>query len=151
MIFDTLKNIKNYMGLSENLDKAIASIVKGEYLNAPTGRTDIDGDEVYFNIQDNVILKNPTDTSFEIHKKYVDIQLIINGEECFGYGAKETLNFKNDYDDAKDFQLLDGEIETLFTMKGDRFILFFPEEPHMPCLKSKISQVVKKAVYKIKM
>lgn len=150
MIFDTLKNIKNYKGLSENLDKAIESIVKGEYLTAPAGRKDVDGDEVYFNVQENVMLKNIADTCFETHSKYIDIQLIIEGEENFGYAAKETLIPRNNYDSEKDFELLDGEIETVFTMKGDRFILFFTGEPHMPCLKSEKSEMVKKTVYKIK-
>ena len=151
MIFDTLKNIKNYMGLSENLDKAIISITKGEYINAPAGRKDIDGDEVYFNVQEDVVLKDTADTCFETHRKYIDIQLIIEGEEDFGYAAKETLVPRNNYDSERDLELLDGELETRFTMKGDRFILFFTDEPHMPCLKSEKSEVVRKAVYKIKM
>ena len=69
MIFDTLKNIKNYKGISTNLDKAIDSIMKGEYLTAPAGVTNIDGKEVFFNVQENVIPKNVEDTVPTLHQK----------------------------------------------------------------------------------
>lgn len=150
MIFDTLKNIKNYKGILANLDKAIDSIIKGEYLTAPAGVTNIDGKEVLFNVQENVIPKNVEDTFFEIHKQYIDIQLIIDGEEKFGYAALEDTTAKNEFSPEKDFQALNGDIELTYTMKAGRFILFFPEEPHMPCLKSGDTEKIKKVVYKIK-
>lgn len=150
MIFDTLKNIKNYKGISVNLDKAIDSIIKEEYLTAPAGITNIDGEEVFFNVQENIIPKNVEDTFFEIHKKYIDIQLIIDGEEKFGYVALEDTTAKNEFNPEKDFQALNGNIELTYTMKAGRFILFFPEEPHMPSLKSGDIEKIKKVVYKIK-
>lgn len=150
MIFDTLKNIKNYKGISANLDKAIDSIAKGEYLTAPAGVTNIDGTEVFFNVQENVIPKNLEDANFEIHKKYIDIQLIIDGQENFGYATLENVSPKNKFSPEKDFQALNGDVEVTYTMKSDRFILFFPEEPHMPCLKSGDTEKIKKVVYKIK-
>ena len=34
MIFDTLENLKNYKGISVNFDRAIESIMAGDYLNS---------------------------------------------------------------------------------------------------------------------
>ena len=143
MIFDTLENLKNYKGISVNFDRAIESIMAGDYLNASEGRHDIDGDNVYFNVQENLMTREISETCFESHQKYIDIQLIIDGEEKFGYTARKVLK-------EKDYDHLDGEIEVICKMTKDRFILFFPLEPHMPCLKVGEKKRIKKAVYKIK-
>ncbi|MEQ3308601.1 YhcH/YjgK/YiaL family protein [Fusobacterium varium] len=150
MIFDTLENLKNYKGISVNFDRAIESIMAGDYLNASEGRHNIDGDNVYFNVQENLMTREISETCFESHQKYIDIQLIIDGEEKFGYSARKVLKERNNYDSEKDYDHLDGEIEVICKMTKDRFILFFPLEPHMPCLKVGEKKRIKKAVYKIK-
>ena len=33
MIFDTLKNLKDYKGMSANFDRAVESILAGDYLD----------------------------------------------------------------------------------------------------------------------
>ncbi|WP_373078722.1 YhcH/YjgK/YiaL family protein [Fusobacterium varium] len=150
MIFDTLENLKNYKGISVNFDKAVESIMAGDYLNAFEGRHDVDGDNVYFNVQEDLLTREVSETCFESHQKYIDIQLIVDGEEKFGYSARKVLKERNNYDSEKDYDHLDGEIEVIYKMTKDRFILFFPLEPHMPCLKVGEKKKIKKAVYKIK-
>ena len=150
MIFDTLENLKNYKGISVNFDKAVESIMAGDYLNASEGRHDVDGDNVYFNVQEDLLTREVSETCFENHQKYIDVQLIVDGEEKFGYSARKVLKERNNYDSEKDYDHLDGEIEVIYKMTKDRFILFFPLEPHMPCLKVGEKKKIKKAVYKIK-
>ncbi len=151
MIFDTLKNLKNYRGLSKNFDRAIESILAGEYLVASEGKHEVDGENVYFSVQENLLTREVAETCFESHQKYVDIQLMIDGEENFGYSPRETLKERNNYDSEKDYDHLDGDIEVICKTTKDRFVIFFPLEPHMPCLKVGEKKKIKKAVYKIKM
>ena len=46
MIFDTLNNLPNYLGISRNLDTAIEYIMARDIATLPEGRTRVDGDAV---------------------------------------------------------------------------------------------------------
>ena len=41
MIFDTLKNLENYKGISKNLDAAIDFIVGTDFQKSSEGKTDV--------------------------------------------------------------------------------------------------------------
>lgn len=149
MIFGQIDELKYYKGISKKLDKAIECILEGNYRNGVEGKNEIEGDEVFFNIQ-NIETKKLEDCFFESHKKYIDIHLVIEGEEGIGYSLKSELKEKTKYDEEKDFQVLEGENKHTFRMTKDTFIIFFPEEPHMPLMALKEPQKLKKAVFKIK-
>ena len=44
MIYDTLNNLPNYLGVSDNLDTVIEYIMARDITTLPAGRTRIDGD-----------------------------------------------------------------------------------------------------------
>ena len=85
MIYAELKNIKTYKGISKNLDKAIDFIVGKKYLNANFGKNIIDGDAVYFNCPEKPITRENTNLDLEYHKKYIDIHIVLEGEEVIAY------------------------------------------------------------------
>ncbi|EHI76379.1 YhcH/YjgK/YiaL domain protein [Fusobacterium sp. oral taxon 370 str. F0437] len=98
MIYAELKDIKNYKGINENLDKAIDFITEKKYLNASFGKNIVDGDKIYFNHPEKPMTRENTGLELEYHKKYVDIHIILEGEEALRkvskYLAKEgTANF----------------------------------------------------------
>lgn len=45
MIYDTLNNLPNYLGVSENLDTVIEYIMARDITTLPAGRTRIDGEK----------------------------------------------------------------------------------------------------------
>lgn len=45
MIYDTLNNLPNYLGLCSSLDSVIEFIMARDINNLPAGRTRIDGDK----------------------------------------------------------------------------------------------------------
>ena len=45
MIYDTLNNLPNYLGVSDNLDTVIEYIMARDITTLPAGRTRIDGDK----------------------------------------------------------------------------------------------------------
>ena len=45
MIYDTLNNLPNYLGMSDNLDAVIEFVMARDINNLPTGKTRIDGDK----------------------------------------------------------------------------------------------------------
>ena len=85
MIYGEIKDLGLYKGISKNLDRAIDYILSGEYKNGVVGKNVIDGDNVYFNQPDSPITKEVKDGFIENHKKYIDIHVVIEGEEKIGY------------------------------------------------------------------
>ena len=85
---------------------------------------------------------------FEAHRKYIDIHYIFEGTEQFGYADTETLAPVTGYDEKDDYILLRGEESRITLNRGD-FVIAFPEDAHIPALKYKNSEKVKRAVVKI--
>ncbi|MDP0494030.1 MAG: YhcH/YjgK/YiaL family protein [Fusobacterium sp. JB021] len=150
MIIGKLKEIERYKGLNKNLDKAIASIENKEYLKGKLGKNLIDGEEVFFNY-DIVTTKEEKESVYEIHKKYMDIQIPIDNDENYSFSfSVENLKILENYNEEKDYAFYNGKIENKIKLTPEDFIIFFPEEPHMPLLMVENKKEIKKAIYKIK-
>ena len=66
------------------------------------GRHDIEGDDLYVNIQ-TFNGKNAQDASIEIHKKYIDIQIPLLGVEQIGWKATcDLLEEASPYNEEQD-------------------------------------------------
>lgn len=150
MIFGKINELKFYEGINSNLDKAIKIIQEGSYKNGIEGKNEINGENLFFNLQ-ICQTKILSDCFFEGHKDYIDIHIVIDGEENIGYSPKESLREKTEYNKEADFQVLEGEEEYRYKMDKDNFIMFFPDEPHMPLISTKeVPKSLKKVVFKIK-
>ncbi len=151
MIFGEIDELKFYRGISRELDSAINFILENKVLDRFEGKNEILGEKLFFNIQ-NVETKKLKDCFFESHREYMDIHIIIEGEELIGYAQKGDLKLNLDYNESSDFQTLSGKMQNSFHMKKGNFIMFFPNEPHMPLIApSDETKGIKKAVFKIKM
>ena len=59
MIYDTLNNLPNYLGMSENLDAVIEFVMARDINNLPAGKTRILGDKAVVTVStDNYICLN---------------------------------------------------------------------------------------------
>lgn len=147
MIIDNIKNAKDYYSLGERFQKAFEYIINMPELE--NGKYEIDGENIFISIQDYTS-KPISEGRWEAHKKYADIQFIIKGEEQIGYTPIDTLSEESSYDNAKDIIFLSGEGQFAKVKKGD-FIIFLPQDAHMPCICTNKPSYVKKAVAKIKL
>ena len=59
MIFDELENLAYYKGIHENLDCAIDYLLTHDLSNYELGRYEINGDKVFFFVQENEGPKDP--------------------------------------------------------------------------------------------
>ena len=150
MIFGQLNELKFYKGISQGLDAAIEVIENGSYKNGVLGKNEIDGDNVFFNLQE-CKTKILEECFFECHKKYIDIHVVIEGEEGIGYSLKDSLKEKSEFNEESDFGVLEGVEEYRMNMTKDNFLVVFPDEPHMPLIaKNNEPTELKKVVFKIK-
>ncbi|MGL4393067.1 MAG: YhcH/YjgK/YiaL family protein [Fusobacteriaceae bacterium] len=150
MFFDKIKEIKKYKGISVNLDKAIDFIIAGKHLKAEVGKHMVDGENIFFMVQEYTT-KKIEDAFFETHETYADIQIMIQGEEGFGYSFIENLKETDSYIAEKDVAKQKGNSDFILPLKNDNFVFVFPREPHMPTLAcDNIPKAVKKVIFKIK-
>ena len=148
MIKDNIKNAKNYYHLGEKFQKGFEYLEHTDILNLANGKYEIDGKDIFVSVQDYQT-KPVEEGKFEAHKKYADIQFIAKGEEKLGYGSIENFKPVTFYDDSNDIVFLEGKGKFLEAKTGD-FIVFMPEDAHMPCIEKDSSSYVKKAVVKVK-
>ena len=94
----------------------------------------------------------PETKKAEMHRKFIDIQLLISGEEMIEYGLQQPDLAKFDeYRDEDDYQLTPAiEDKNEVILKPNQFAIFLPYEPHKPgnTVNGK-SQTIKKLVVKV--
>ena len=148
MIIDNKKNIGKYTGISERMNKAFKYLSDTDLFTIKPGKYEIDGDNIYMMIQE-YNSKPLSEGKWEAHKKYIDIQYMISGTERMGYAFADKLKTDKEYDDKGDFMLFTGSGDMLVCPPGT-FMIFFPDDAHMPCIQKRKSSAVKKAVIKVK-
>jgi len=145
MITDNIKNAEKYYSLSKDIEKALIYLQNTDFTNLKAGRYYIDGDNMYVNVDE---YETKTSDRIEAHRKYIDIQYIVTGEENMGVATLDNLTPVTEYNTEKDIIFYKGQAD-LHTVKEKDFIIFYPEDAHLPCQMIKNSEHVKKAVVKI--
>ena len=87
----------------------------------------------------------------EAHRAYIDLQVLIDGEERIYYADVDTLKPETPYDAEKDiafYEYAEGSPYVDY-IKGEAIILY-PRDGHLPCRAVKYPTQIKKAVMKIR-
>ncbi len=150
MIIDKLENICNYSGLGERINKALHFLKQSNFKKMDSGRFEIDGSNIYATIS-RYQSKSLENSKWESHKKYIDVQFVAEGSEQIGYSNLNNMIVKEIYSEEKDVQFLEGEGDFITAEKGT-FVIFFPQDVHMPGISILNSQqsFVTKVVVKVK-
>lgn len=148
MIFDTITNFAQYGAIIPHQQKIIQFIndVIDKKVNMESEKIEIDGDAVYALINR---YKTIEANVWEAHKKYIDIQWMINGNESILFANSQNLTVTKPYDDAGDYMLLEGDGDKL-TLSADKFAVFFPQDAHQPGLMVKQPENIVKIVIKVR-
>lgn len=148
MVYDLISNIGKYQGLSENLDRAVLFILNTDLSALPLGRTDIWEDRVFANVME-AEAKDKSEGTYEIHKKYMDIQIDLEGCEAVMIGLGEGKALKP-YEEATDFGTVLVDQSAVCVLGSGRFILCMAEEAHKPGVAVTENRVLKKCVIKVR-
>ena len=145
---DKTQFAKQYHLNQAGWDKAFAYLKNTDLNTLANGRHVIDGTNVYA-IVTEAPSKDYDKTAFESHKKYIDLQYVITGEEKMAKTPVTTVTVNKPYDEAADIAYYTGEGK-IYTVPAKTFMLFFPGEAHRPNITPGGNKVVKKIVIKIK-
>ncbi|MDD9156204.1 YhcH/YjgK/YiaL family protein [Aliivibrio sp. S4TY2] len=117
--------------------------------NTEVGNYPLPDESVYFIVNDKTELKE--NRRSEIHHKYLDVQLILEGTETFGYSEYPLLSIEDDYLEEKDIAFSnDVQDEQFVTLEAGEFIIFNPKQPHRPLVAvDEQPAAVKKLIIKV--
>lgn len=140
MITDNIKNLKNYNIVSEKVLNFLMN------LPSDAGHYEIDNNS-FANID---IYNTKQNCKFEAHKKYIDIQMLLEGSEELDYISVDDLKISEAYDEKRDVMFFHNPEKTPDTLQLEpfKFALIYPHEAHRPQMGN--GQQVKKVVVKIK-
>jgi YhcH/YjgK/YiaL family protein len=151
VVFDHLDNALMYSGLGERITIGLSLLNEDSIRNAAPGKYEVDGENLFYVVSEYET-KPIEEGKLEIHRKYLDIQYIVSGEECIGVAPLEGLTEETPYNGEKDlaFYHYDPTMSKLHLKQG-MFAIFWPNEPHMPGRSIDRAEKVKKIVVKIRM
>lgn len=150
MIHDKLENIAIYRGLGPGFATAIDWFAAQDLPALAEGRIALDGERVYALVQ-RYSTEERSARSYETHRNYADIQLILAGREIIAYRQAEGLEPLSPYDEAKDFASwrLEGGLDLL--LEAGDFSIFFPQDAHAPKIAPEKPAPVAKIVVKVRL
>ena len=149
MICDRIDHSERYDVLAPGISLALGALRAGLFSQAPDGRYEIDGDRVFALVQ-RYTTRPVEKCAFESHRKYIDVQMVVSGEEAMGHAPVSKLTPAGPYDEVKDFLLyqpFDGG--TRLRLSAGEFAIFFPSDGHMPCMEAGGPSPVVKIVVKV--
>lgn len=149
MVIDTLENAALYENLGPRFALGFQYLRETDFSQVAKGKYEIDGTNL-------IAIVNEYDTidqlgeQMEAHKKYIDIQYIVSGEELIGHDLLQQQVPSKAYDEENDFWLF-ADTPTFFSkMRAGMFAIFFPTDLHMPNIRVQEATPVKKVVLKLR-
>jgi biofilm protein TabA len=140
----------SYFKNKERWDKAFIFLKGNDLSSLELKKHVIDGDNLFVNVSEYKT-KEAIDAKFEAHRKYIDIQYVIKGTEMIGVAPLASNDsITQPYDEKKDVEFLKFSNETFYQATPGNFFIFFPEDGHMPSVKTDSISSVKKLVVKIR-
>jgi biofilm protein TabA len=129
-------------------DKAFAFLKNQDLNTIVKGRYPIDGDNVYATVTIDST-KNLEKANWESHRKYIDVQYVISGEEKIGVSPIAEAKVTNEYNDKKEVANYTAQGKFYSATPGT-FFIFFPSDVHRPGITPGGNKPVKKIVIKVK-
>ncbi len=145
LIIDQLENAGTYFEMHPLFEKAFAFLNRSDLAELPTGRHEIEGDRL-FGIVSRGPGKSRTEATLEAHRKYIDIQYIIEGIDEMGWKPTVACMYSDvTYNPDDDIEFFKDNPQIWIKVPAGSFAIFFPKDAHAPMVSSgEIHKVVLK-------
>ncbi len=147
MIYDKLTNIGLYATIPEDVRDFIVNLSPDIKL----GRVELSNGN-YANVE-QYTTKPINEAKFESHKNYIDIQILLSGNERIFVTDSSDLSVLTPYNSERDIIFYSDEVKDypFVALNGTNFVVLPPGEAHAPQVSSgDICEEVLKVVVKIK-
>jgi len=136
---------------SQYLKTGLKYLKTTNFASLENGKHEVLGNRVFAIVQE-YNSKPLEEGRFEAHKKYIDIQYIIKGEEQIGVGYVGNFTEETDYDEEKDIVFLTQKPNTkseFIKLKQQEFVILTQHDAHMPSISINETKPVRKVVVKV--
>lgn len=132
MILDLISNASRYESLHPGFAGALRWVAKTELHRLSVGRHEIDGQRL-FALVNRDPGKGRQAARLESHRRYIDIQITLAGEEEIGYRpVAECSAPEVPFLPDNDIAFYAEPPETWLAVPPGRFAIFFPADAHAP-------------------
>ena len=148
MIYAKNADALAYRGIHPNLDLALEHITP-EFLASlrDNQRVELKGDLVYCTRFTYETIPQE-ESFFEAHRRYLDIHIMVEGEERVDMNRPEDLNL-TDAQEGNDFYAYQGESWHSTVLKPGEFLVVFPGDAHRIKVQVDGPKTVSNAVFKV--
>ena len=150
MIYDTFEQAGIYFADGDPVRKAL-DFAKNFDLSLADGRHEIDGDNMYANVM-SYETKAAEELKFEAHRRYIDVQILLEGEEFLDVSHRKDLEVDTPYSDEGDAALFKASaVDASVRLESGKFAVLYPADIHQPGrMTADTSQPVRKMVVKVR-
>lgn len=143
MVIGNLKNTEQACKTHKGMAQLFEFIKNTNFNDLPLGRVEVDGDNIFINNVD-VDGVDQAVQPLEMHRKYIDVHVLLAGEEKIGWKPIEEIeHYTKEYAEEGDCALSDDAPHFYATLKPGDFAVVFPEDPHAPAIgKGKIRKLI---------
>ncbi len=136
--------------LTQRIEKALKFIQRLDADSLQEGKYIVDED--FFYIVQEYNTKSPEEGKYEAHKKYVDIQYMVDGCEYIAVTAAAFLELDGAYNEETDVQFLkDAKCASNVLLTSGKYAILYPKDAHKPGLSVNGIIRVKKILGKVRM
>jgi YhcH/YjgK/YiaL family protein len=148
MIYDRFENLNLYCQPGSRLHRALV-YARDVARTVADGRIDIDGDRLYASVA-TYETGSKEERRFEGHRKYIDVQVLLDGEENTEVSLDKDLPTLEAYDEKRDVMFLKPPQHVAsLVMKPGCFGIFYPHDIHRPGCHLREKRRVRKIVMKV--
>ena len=144
MIIDSIGSIMFYEDLLPNLKKGMEAIESAA--NQQCGKYPFEGGYYLVQEGDTHSFENG---SYELHRRYIDVQILLEGEEEIAWHDLKDLEVMEEYDEASDKERLKGCTDVRTCIRKGMFWAAFPQDAHMAICHSDTVHHYRKIVLKL--
>ncbi|MDR1056937.1 MAG: YhcH/YjgK/YiaL family protein [Prevotellaceae bacterium] len=148
MIIDSLNGLERYWFAHKNFEKVYRFLKSHDLTRMEEGRYKIDGDTIYAIVSQDEG-RQPEEAPLEAHDSYIDIQVLIEGDETMGWKDRSACNDETaNYNTESDIVFFEDMPSVYFTLEPMHAVVFFPHDAHSPMIGN---GTIKKIVVKVKL
>jgi len=130
-------------------NQVLAFLNRADLQTLDTGTYHLTGGDSAYAIISTYVPKPLNETRFESHRKYIDVQYVIQGKEQVGIADVSKARITEPYRSDKDIAHYEAT-GNYYTATPDVFFIFFPTNAHRPGIATEAHpQTVKKLVIKV--
>lgn len=146
MILSTLNEADRLCALHPLFVRAFDYLRSTDLLALEPGRHGVQGEEV-FAIVENCVGHTRAEAKLESHRRYIDIQLVLEGVDEMGWKAlAECTKPIGDFDTGCDIRFYDDVPSSWVATPAGSFCIFFPDDAHAPLVSD---GMIRKVIMKI--